>query len=68
MASHTIVHTTSSLFASVPVQPGPRLRRVSDRAQEKEPRKPDWLMIGMVLLFLMTLLVVWLVNIPSLLR
>ncbi|GAB3914651.1 hypothetical protein GCM10028803_60410 [Larkinella knui] len=34
----------------------------------REPRRPDWLMILMVGLFVLTLLIAWLVDIPALLR
>ena len=34
----------------------------------REPRQPDWLMILMISLFVLTLLIAWLVDIPALLR
>lgn len=36
--------------------------------EEKPSRKPDWLLIFMGVIFLLTLLIAWLVNIPNLLR
>ncbi|MFD1144703.1 hypothetical protein ACFQ4C_26480 [Larkinella insperata] len=34
----------------------------------REPWQPDWLMILMVSLFVLTLMIAWLVDIPALLR
>ncbi|MGV3557299.1 hypothetical protein [Larkinella arboricola] len=34
----------------------------------REPWQPDWLMILMVSLFILTLMIAWLVDIPALLR
>jgi hypothetical protein len=35
------------------------------RLSEDPPRKPDWLLIFMSVLFLLTLLLLWLVDIPQ---
>ena len=35
---------------------------------EKQPRKPDWLLILVSVLFLITLLIAWLADIPGLFR
>ncbi|WP_421828860.1 hypothetical protein [Larkinella sp.] len=37
-------------------------------SNNREPRQPDWLMILMVSLFVLTMLIAWLVDIPALLR
>jgi hypothetical protein len=35
---------------------------------EKPPRKPDWLLILVSILFLLTVLIAWLAGIPALFR
>ncbi|GAB3717883.1 hypothetical protein GCM10027592_60360 [Spirosoma flavus] len=35
---------------------------------EEPPKNPDWLLIFMGIVFLATLLIVWLVDIPSLIK
>lgn len=44
--------------------------RTSDSKQlnEKPPRKPDWLLIFMSVLFLLTLLLLWIVDIPQIMQ
>ncbi|GAB3265560.1 hypothetical protein GCM10027347_33380 [Larkinella harenae] len=50
-------HLTRSHKRVSPSNPAPR-----------EPWQPDWLMILMVGLFVLTLMIAWLVDIPALLR
>ncbi|MFC5412089.1 hypothetical protein ACFPMF_22380 [Larkinella bovis] len=45
----------------------PKGLRLSD-SDPREPRRPDWLLILMVSLFVLTLLIAWFVDIPALLR
>ncbi|ADB40773.1 hypothetical protein [Spirosoma linguale] len=41
----------------------------ADKLTDHKPtRKPDWLLIFVSILFLLSLLIVWLVDVPSLLR
>ncbi|SOD94830.1 hypothetical protein [Spirosoma fluviale] len=45
------------------------LRTQSDQFTEGKPtRQPDWLLIFVIVLFLISLMIVWLVDVPSLLR
>ncbi len=38
------------------------------QSDEKPPRKPDWLLILVSVLFLLTVLIAWLADIPTLFR
>ena len=45
------------------------LHTKSDQFAESKPtRQPDWLLLFVIVLFLISLLIVWLVDVPSLLR
>ena len=55
-------------FVPNPARQGNGHKRASNKPEEKPSRKPDWLLIFMGAIFLLTLLIAWLVNIPSLLR
>ncbi|MGA0557253.1 hypothetical protein ACO2Q8_11415 [Larkinella sp. VNQ87] len=46
----------------------PHRRPDASGFDDPEPWRPDWLMILMVSLFILTLLIAWLVDIPALLR
>ncbi|GAB4024597.1 hypothetical protein [Spirosoma koreense] len=63
---------TASLFYTpfFPPSPVSKITRNKDRKLfgEEPPQKPDWLMIFMGILFLVTLLIAWLVDIPGLLK
>lgn len=46
-----------------------RLKNQTDqRANDRQPRKPDWLLILVSILFLISLLIAWLADIPSIFR
>ncbi|WP_420150693.1 hypothetical protein [Spirosoma sp.] len=56
-----------------PFLPPIRFRRGNDQNKppnpfDEKPRKPDWLVLFMSALFLLTLLIAWLVDIPGLFR
>ena len=40
--------------------------RTKQPADDEPPRKPDWLLIMVGILFLLTLLIAWLVDVPVL--
>ncbi|QJW91538.1 hypothetical protein HNV11_20220 [Spirosoma taeanense] len=48
--------------------PSPVLSRMNRPPGDKPPRKPDWLLILVAILSLITLFIAWLVDIPGLLR
>ena len=57
MASHTHIAPTTE-----------RRVRPQQPVDEPQPGKPDWLMVLVVGLFLLTLLIAWLTDIPVILR
>ena len=68
MTINALLYTDSSYlppgFRNQPAPP----TRLKPQTDPKPPRKPDWLLIIMGILFLLTLLVAWLADIPALLR
>lgn len=67
MFYNTTPYLYTPFFPPGPVSKGTQARD-KKLIDEEPPRKPDWLMIFMGVLFLLTLLLLWIVDIPHLLR
>ncbi|AKD55769.1 hypothetical protein [Spirosoma radiotolerans] len=67
MAAQELLHAQPASFIPNPVRQSKGHKR-SGSSPEDPSRKPDWLLIFMGVVFLLTLLIAWLVNIPNLLR
>jgi hypothetical protein len=67
MAPETAFLVYTSPFTPVSVSPNHTHPRPEHPAQKPSP-KPDWLIILMGILFLITLLIVWLVDVPALFK
>lgn len=67
MSHSTTPYSYTSFFLPSPVSKVTRNRDKKLFGGEP-PRKPDWLMIFMGILFLLTLLLLWIVDIPNLLQ
>ncbi|WP_157816043.1 hypothetical protein [Spirosoma pollinicola] len=67
MIDKTIAYSYSPFFPPSPVSPA-ESRKTSRFTYNEKPRKPDWLVLLMSALFLLTLLILWLVEFPSLFR
>ncbi|WP_420148048.1 hypothetical protein [Spirosoma sp.] len=67
-----MIHSTSSYLYTPFFPPGPVSKATRNRDKklfsEEPPQKPDWLMVFMGILFLLTLLLLWIVDIPHLLQ
>lgn len=61
----TVVHAYSS-YSPVSARTDSSRKQVSQPAGNEPPRKPDWLLIMVSILFLLTLLIAWLVGVPVL--
>lgn len=61
----SVVHAYSP-YSPVSARTDSSWERVSPPAGNEPPRKPDWLLIMMSILFLLTLLIAWLVGVPVL--
>jgi hypothetical protein len=59
-------YLSSPVFPSI--QTKPQKKHSSIDPLNEQPRKPDWLVLLMSALFLITLLIAWLVNIPAILH
>lgn len=57
---------THSSFSSASVQTDLSRNPSNKLLDDKPPRKPDWLLIMVSILFLLTLLIAWLVDVPVL--
>ncbi|WP_460939345.1 hypothetical protein [Spirosoma humi] len=68
MANKKMLFAQPASFAPHPARQEDGHKRAGSSPEEKPSRKPDWLLIFMGAVFLLTLLIAWLVNIPSLLR
>lgn len=60
-------YSYTPLFPPVPVSKVTR-NHAKKMFSGEPPQKPDWLVIFMGILFLLTLLLLWIVDIPSLLN
>jgi len=68
MANEKMLSAQPASFVPNPARQENGHKRAGSKPEEKPSRKPDWLLIFMGAIFLLTLLIAWLVNIPSLLR
>ena len=68
MASKKMLFAQPASFVPNPARQENGHKRVGSKTEEKPSRKPDWLLIFMGAIFLLTLLIAWLVNVPNLLR
>ncbi|WP_460972897.1 hypothetical protein [Spirosoma migulaei] len=67
MTDKTIIHPYTPFFPPGPVSPDAVRKKTTNPLGEKPPRQPDWLLIWVSILFLLTILIAWLVDIPSIL-
>lgn len=59
---------TDSSFTTGYTSPDVLRNQAHRQPDEEPPRKPDWLLILVGILFLLTLLIAWLADIPTLFR
>ncbi|MBD2757625.1 hypothetical protein [Spirosoma validum] len=62
------LHPYTPFFPPGPVETKATRNRMNNPYGEEPPKKPDWLMIFMGILFVLTLLLLWIVDIPRLLN
>lgn len=55
-----------SSHSSASARPGSLQNQTKPSVNDEPPRKPDWLLIMVSILFLLTLLIAWLVDVPVL--
>ncbi|GAB3939658.1 hypothetical protein GCM10028805_00400 [Spirosoma harenae] len=67
MFDHTTPLRYTPFFPPSPVSKTTRNKN-KELFNEEPPQKPDWLMIFVAALFLLTLLLLWIVDIPNLLN
>ena len=62
------IQAYTPFFPPGPVNPNSVRKKSANPLGDKPPRQPDWLLIWVSILFLLTILIAWLVGIPSFLR
>ena len=68
MTGKHIAYSNAPSSSPNPVSADTAQTRLSTTPTKKPSRKPDWLLIWVGILFLLTLLIAWLVDFPALLR
>jgi len=68
MTQKTLRQPRVPFFSFGPANPNTARKKATHRFGEKPPRQPDWLLVWMGILFLLTLLIAWLADIPGILR
>ncbi|UFH51982.1 hypothetical protein [Spirosoma sp. KNUC1025] len=68
MSFTTVLHPYTPFFPPGPAETKAYRNRNNPFNRDEPPQKPDWLMIFMGILFVLTLFLLWIVDIPRLLN